>query len=206
MSADQTAGPAAGDAVEGTVGPAAGQSVGQNRPSGGLVLPLGDRVPDIHPDAWLAPQSAVTGRVRIGAGTSIWYGASARGDCEDITIGAHSNLQDNAVVHADPGFPATIADNVSVGHAAVLHGCTVGEWTIIGMGSVVLNGAVIGGECIVAAGAVVLEGTQVPDGSLVAGVPAKVRRELTEEERAGLRVSIGHYPGLAAMHREALAD
>ncbi|MCK0111818.1 gamma carbonic anhydrase family protein [Ornithinimicrobium sp. F0845] len=181
-------------------------SAGQTRPSGGLVLPLGDRVPDIHPDAWLAPQSVVSGRVRIGAGSSIWYGASVRADAEDITIGQNSNLQDNAVIHADVGFPAVVGDDVSVGHAAVLHGCTVGEGTIVGMGSVVLNGAVIGAGSLVAAGAVVLEGTQVPPGSLVAGVPAKVRRALTEEERAGLRESIGHYPSLAAMHREALSD
>ncbi|WP_114906980.1 gamma carbonic anhydrase family protein [Ornithinimicrobium murale] len=170
----------------------------------GLVLPLGDRVPEVHPDAWLAPHSVVSGRVTIGAGTSIWYGASARGDCEDITVGAHSNLQDNAVIHADPGSPASIGDNVSIGHAAVLHGCTVGDGCIIGMGSVVLNGAVIGEGSMVAAGAVVLEGTQVPPGSLVAGVPAKVRRELTQEETAGMRASIGHYPGLATMHRTAL--
>lgn len=174
--------------------------------SAGLVLPLGERVPHVHPDAWLAPHSVVSGRVTIGAATSIWYGASARGDAEDITIGSGSNLQDNAVIHADVGFPAVIGDHVSIGHAAVLHGCTVGEGTIVGMGSVILNGAVIGAGSLVAAGAVVLEGTQVPPGSLVAGVPAKVRRELTQEERDGLREGIGHYPGLAAMHREALAQ
>lgn len=181
--------------------PAAGSVT---EPRTGLVLPLGDRVPDIHPEAWLAPQSVVSGSVRIGAGTSIWYGASVRGDAEQITLGERSNLQDNAVIHADPDFPAVIGDNVSIGHAAVLHGCTVGDGTIIGMGSVVLNGAVIGAGSMVAAGAVVLEGTQVPPGSLVAGVPAKIRRELTEAERAGMREGIGHYPGLAAMHREAL--
>lgn len=173
-------------------------------PSSGLVLPLGDRVPDVHPGAWLAPHSVVSGSVTIGAGTSIWYGASVRGDSSDITIGARSNLQDNGVIHADPDFPATIGDDVSIGHAAVVHGATVGDGTIIGMGSVLLNGAVIGEGCLVAAGAVVLEGTRVPPGSLVAGVPAKVRRPLTEEERAGLRESIGHYPGLALVHREAL--
>lgn len=174
------------------------------RPSSGLVLPLGDRVPEVHPDAWLAPYSVVSGSVTIGAGTSLWYGASARGDCAEITLGERSNLQDNAVIHADVGTPAVIGDDVSIGHSAVLHGCTVGDGTVIGMGSVVLNGAVIGAGSLVAAGAVVLEGTQVPPGSLVAGIPGKVRRELTEEERAGMRESIGHYPGLAAMHREAL--
>ncbi len=170
----------------------------------GLVLPLGDRVPEVHPDAWLAPHSVVSGRVTIGAATSLWYGSSARGDAADITIGARSNLQDSAVIHADVGYPAVIGDDVSIGHGAVVHGCTVGSGSIIGMGAVVLNGAVIGEGSMVAAGAVVLEGTQVPPGSLVAGVPGKVRRELTEEERSGMRQSIGHYPGLAAMHREAL--
>lgn len=168
------------------------------------MLRLRDRVPDVHADAWLAPHSVVSGSVTIGAGTSIWYGASARGDQEQVTLGAYSNLQDNAVVHADPGSPATIGDHVSVGHAAVLHGCTVGDGCVIGMGSVVLNGAVIGEGSMVAAGAVVLEGTRVPPGSLVAGVPAKVRRDLTGEERHAMRRGIGHYPDLAATHRRAL--
>lgn len=181
-------------------------STGPATPSAGLVLPLGDRVPQVHPDAWLAPLSVVSGSVTIGAGTSIWYGASVRGDAEQIRLGERSNLQDNAVIHADPDFPAVIGDDVSVGHAAVLHGCTVGDGSIIGMGSVVLNGAVIGAGSMVAAGAVVLEGTQVPPGSLVAGVPGKVRRELTEAERAGMREGIGHYPGLAALHRSSLAS
>ncbi|GAA1160856.1 gamma carbonic anhydrase family protein [Ornithinicoccus hortensis] len=170
----------------------------------GLVLPLGDRVPEIDPDAFLAPHSVVSGSVRIGPGSSVWYGASLRGDNEQITVGERSNFQDNVVVHADEGFPATIADDVSVGHNAVLHGCTVGSGTIVGMGAVVLNGARIGSQCLIAGGAVVLEGTEVPDGSLVAGVPAKVRRELTEEERAGLMTGISHYPVLARTHRAAL--
>lgn len=171
----------------------------------GLVLPLGDRRPEIDPEAWLAPHSVISGSVRIGAGSSVWYGASVRGDSEQITLGERVNLQDNVVVHADAGFPTTVADDVSVGHGAVLHGCSVGGGTIVGMGAVVMNGAVVGESCLVAAGAVVLEGTQVPPGSLVAGVPAKVRRQLTDEERAGLRDGIGHYPGLAALHRSALA-
>ena len=171
----------------------------------GLVLPLSDRRPEIDPEAWLAPHSVISGSVRIGAGSSVWYGASVRGDSEQITLGERVNLQDNVVVHADAGFPTTVADDVSVGHGAVLHGCSVGGGTIVGMGAVVMNGAVVGESCLVAAGAVVLEGTQVPPGSLVAGVPAKVRRQLTDEERAGLRDGIGHYPGLAALHRSALA-
>jgi carbonic anhydrase/acetyltransferase-like protein (isoleucine patch superfamily) len=171
----------------------------------GLVLALGDRRPEIDPDAWLAPHSVVSGSVRIGAGSSVWYGASLRGDNEQITVGERANFQDNVVVHADEGFPTVVADDVSVGHGAVLHGCSVGSGTIVGMGAVVLNGASIGEQCLVAGGAVVLEGTQIPSGSLVAGVPAKVRRELTAEERAGLMKGISHYPELATKHRAALA-
>lgn len=171
-----------------------------------LVLALGDRRPQIDPDAWLAPTSVVSGSVTIGAGSSVWYGASLRGDNEQITVGQRVNFQDNVVVHADPAFPTTVGDDVSVGHAAVIHGCTVGSGTIVGMGAVVMNGAVIGHSCLVAGGAVVLEGTEVPDGSLVAGVPAKVRRELTAEEREGLRRGIAHYPELAARHRAAWAE
>lgn len=170
-----------------------------------LVLSLGDRSPEIDDDAWLAPNSVVSGSVQIGAGSSVWYGASLRGDNEQITVGERSNFQDNVVVHADEGFPAVIADDVSVGHNAVLHGCSVGSGTIVGMGAVVLNGARIGRECLIAGGAVVLEGTEVPDGSLVAGVPGKVRRELSAEERAGLMMGISHYPTLAQTHRTALS-
>lgn len=172
----------------------------------GLVLTLGERRPEIDAEAWLAPHSVVSGSVRIGAGSSVWYGVSVRGDNEQITLGERVNLQDNVVVHADAGFPTTVADDVSVGHGAVLHGCSVGSGTIVGMGAVVMNGASIGESCLVAGGAVVLEGVQIPAGSLVAGVPAKVRRELTEEERAGLMKGISHYPELAAAHRAALQE
>lgn len=172
----------------------------------GLVLALGDRRPEIDPDAWLAPHSVVSGSVRIGAGSSVWYGASLRGDNEQITVGERANFQDNVVVHADEGFPTVVGDDVSVGHAAVLHGCSVGSGTIVGMGAVVMNGASIGEGCLVAGGAVVLEGMQIPSGSLVAGVPAKVRRELSDEERAGLRKGISHYPELSRTHRAALAS
>lgn len=168
------------------------------------MLTLGDRRPEVDGQAWLAPGSVVSGRVRIGPGSSIWYGASIRGDSEDVTVGRDSNVQDNAVIHADPGHPAVIGDRVSIGHAAVLHGCTVGEGVIIGMGTVVLNGAVIGAGALVAAGAVVLEGTRVPTGSLVAGVPAKVRRDLTASERTEMLDRIARYPHLARMHRCAL--
>ena len=125
--------------------------------SHGLVLALGERRPQIDPDAWIAPHAVVSGSVRIGAGSSVWYGASLRGDREQITVGERVNFQDNVVVHADPAFPTDVHDDVSVGHGAVLHGCTVGSGTIVGMGAVVMNGASIGASCLVAGGAVVLD-------------------------------------------------
>ena len=127
-----------------------------------------------------------------------------RGDQEDITIGAATNVQDGCVLHADPGFPAHIHPEVTVGHRAVLHGCTVETGSLIGMGAVVLNGARIGAGSLVAAGTVVLEGTDIPPGSLVAGTPAKIRRELTDEEQAGLKLSVDQYLNLATKHREGL--
>ncbi|MDA3645468.1 gamma carbonic anhydrase family protein [Saccharopolyspora indica] len=161
--------------------------------------------PQIDPEAFVAPGAALIGRVSLAAGSSVWYNAVLRGDMETISIGAGSNVQDGCVVHADPGFPAAVAEGVTVGHKAVLHGCTVQRGCLIGMGAVVLNGARIGAGSLVAAGAVVLEGTEVPPGSMVAGTPAKVRRELTEEERQALALSAEHYTQLAAKHRDALS-
>ncbi|GAA4616489.1 gamma carbonic anhydrase family protein [Saccharopolyspora hordei] len=160
--------------------------------------------PQIPPEAFVAPGAALIGRVRLGARASVWYNAVLRGDQEDISVGEASNIQDGCVVHADPGFPAHIAAGVTVGHKAVLHGCTVEEGCLIGMGAVVLNGARIGAGSLVAAGAVVLEGTEVPPGSMVAGTPAKVRRELTADEQKALQLSAEHYTQLADKHRTAL--
>ncbi len=156
--------------------------------------------PEVAPDAWVAPTAVLVGRVRLGSTSSVWYGAVLRADAEAITVGAGSNVQDGCVVHADPGFPATIGDGVVVGHGAVVHGCTVQDGCLIGMGSTVLNGAVIGAGSMVAAGAVVLEGSQVPPGSLVAGVPAKVRRQLTDDEAAAIALGAAHYVELARRH------
>lgn len=167
------------------------------------LIPLPDRTPQLADDAWVAPTAAVVGAVTVGAGSGIFYSAVARGDTSTITIGAGSNLQDGAVLHADPGFPCAIGSGVSIGHAAVVHGCTVEDDCLIGMGAVVLNGAVIGRGSMVAAGAVVLEGAQIPPGSLVAGVPGKVRRELTEPERAGVRDNARRYTEITAAHRAA---
>lgn len=150
------------------------------------LIPFDRVLPVVDPTAFLADNATLVGRVTVAAGASIWFGAVMRGDTDDLVLGERSNLQDNAVVHADPGHPATIGAGVSIGHGAVVHGCTIEDGSLIGMNATVLNGAVIGAQTLVAAGAVVLEGTIVPPRSLVAGVPAKVRRELTDDEVAGL--------------------
>lgn len=168
-----------------------------------LVLPFGDRSPDLDPTAWLAPNATVIGAATIATEAGVFYGAVIRADMDSIHLGAGSNLQDNVVVHTDPGFPVRIGAGVSVGHAAVVHGCTIEDDCLIGMNATVLNGAVIGTGSLVAAGTVVLEGTQVPPRSLVAGVPGKVRRELTEEEFGRLMRNAEHYRELAAQHRAA---
>src|SRR4051794_8301227 len=137
------------------------------------VLSVGGRTPDVDPSAFIATGARVIGAVRLAEGASVWYNSVLRADSDSITVGAGSNLQDNVSVHVDAGHPVLIGAGVSVGHNAVVHGCTIGDASLIGMGATVLSGAVIGDECLVAAGAVVLEGTVVPSGSLVAGVPAK---------------------------------
>jgi carbonic anhydrase/acetyltransferase-like protein (isoleucine patch superfamily) len=156
--------------------------------------------PLVDSDAWVAPGAVLIGQVRIHARASVFYGAVLRGDRDRIELGEGSNVQDNVTVHGDPGMPTIVGSGVSVGHNAMLHGCTVEDDCLIGMSATVLNGAVIGRESLVAAGAVVLEGTVVPPRSLVAGVPAKVRRALTEEEVAGIRRNAETYLMLSAEH------
>lgn len=167
-------------------------------------LAIDGHEPQLDDDAWAAPGSTLIGRVHLATGANVWYGAVLRGDTESITVGARSNIQDGCIVHADPGFPTTVEDGVTVGHRAVLHGCTIERDTLIGMGAVVLNGAKIGAGSLVAAGAVVLEGTEIPPGSLVAGTPAKVRRDTSDDEQAVLRLSAEKYVDYADTHREAL--
>ena len=154
--------------------------------AGASVLSAAGRTPALHASAFVAAGARVIGGVTLGEGSSVWYNAVLRADGDTITVGAGSNLQDNVSVHVDAGRPVVIGENVSVGHNAVVHGCTIGDGSLIGMGAVVLNGAVIGEGCLIAGGAVVLEGAVIPAGSLVAGVPAKVRRALTSEERTAL--------------------
>lgn len=153
---------------------------------GASVLSVAGRTPQIDPTAFVAAGARVLGGVTLAEGSSVWYNAVLRADGDTITVGRGSNLQDSVSVHVDHGAPVVIGENVSVGHNAVVHGCTIEDGSLIGMGAVVLNGARIGAGSLVAGGAVVLEGADIPPGSLVAGVPAKVRRELTDEEREGL--------------------
>jgi len=171
-----------------------------------LLVRIGDASPSVPTSAWVAPNATLVGSVTLADRASVFYGAVLRADVDSITLGEGSNIQDNVVVHCDAGKPTTIGAMVSVGHGAILHGCTIEDGTLIGMGATVLNLAVIGAGSLVAAGAVVLEGTIVPPGSLVAGVPAKVRRELTEEERAGIRENAARYLGYTEVHRGAAEE
>lgn len=168
------------------------------------VRALPHAAPDIDPEAFVADGARITGDVVMAAGSSAWYNAVLRGDVNAIRIGDGANLQDNVSVHVDAGHPCTVGARVSVGHNAVVHGCEIGDGSLIGMGAVVLSGAVIGAQTLVAAGAVVLEGAVVPPRSLVAGVPAKVRRELTDDEVAALRDNAERYLSHSAVHAEAL--
>lgn len=162
--------------------------------------------PTVHPEAWLAPGVILVGGTSIDARASVWYGSVVRADMDTITIGARSNLQDGCVVHTDFGIPTVVGEGVSVGHRAVLHGCTIGDDVLVGMGATLLNGVRVGDGCLIAAGSVVLEGTEIPPGSLVAGVPGKVRRELTPEEHQRIRRNAEHYLTLAAGHAASLRD
>ncbi|WP_328581250.1 gamma carbonic anhydrase family protein [Streptomyces sp. NBC_00370] len=167
------------------------------------VAGVGGKSPEIDPSAFLAPTSVVVGEVFVAAGVSVWYHTVLRADCGAIRLGADCNIQDNCTLHSDPGMPLTVGERVSVGHNAVLHGCTVEDDVLIGMGATVLNGAHIGAGSLVAAQTLVPQGMRVEPGSMVAGVPAKVRRLLTEEERAGIKLNAAVYLDLAKAHREA---
>jgi carbonic anhydrase/acetyltransferase-like protein (isoleucine patch superfamily) len=169
-----------------------------------MIIPLGDKVPRVDASAFVAPSAEVIGDVALRSESGVWYTAVLRADFDPIVLGERSNLQDGVVVHTDATHPTTIGAGVSVGHRAVLHGCTVEDDCLIGMGSVILNGAVIGTGSLVAAGAVVPEGMVVPPRSLVAGVPAKVRREIDDAGLARIRANAAVYVELAALHRGAL--
>jgi len=157
------------------------------------IYQLGDEAPDIDPTAWVADSAQVIGAVTMAENSSVWFGVVVRGDSDHITIGRNSNIQDGSVLHADRGVPLYIGDNVTVGHQAMLHGCTIGEGSLIGIQAVVLNGAKIGRDCLVGAGALVTEGKEFPDGSLIMGTPAKVVRTLTPQQIAGMQRGTTHY-------------
>ncbi|RZJ12449.1 MAG: gamma carbonic anhydrase family protein [Rubrivivax sp.] len=157
------------------------------------IYQLDEHMPEVAQSAWVADSAEVIGRVTLGEDVSVWFKAVLRGDSETLTVGAGSNIQDGSVLHADHGFPLVLGENVTVGHQVMLHGCMVGHGSLIGIGAVVLNGARIGRNCIVGAGALVTEGKEFPDGSLIVGAPAKVVRELTAAQIAGLHASAAHY-------------
>jgi carbonic anhydrase/acetyltransferase-like protein (isoleucine patch superfamily) len=153
---------------------------------------------------WIAPDAHVVGRVKLGLDVSVWFGAILRGDNDQITIGDGSNVQDGAVLHADPDFPLTLGANVTIGHRAIVHGCSIGENSLIGMGATVLNGAQIGRNCIVGANALVTEGKVFPDNSLIVGAPAKAIRSISDENAAQLAYVASHYVGNADRFRSGL--
>jgi len=160
--------------------------------------------PSLASDVWIAPSADVIGDARLGAGASVWFGAVIRADNTPILVGARTNIQESAMLHSDPGAPLTIGEEVTVGHHAILHGCTVGDRALIGMGAVVLNRAVIGPDCIVGAGALVTEGKEFPAGSLIVGSPARAVRQLDETALAMLRASAAHYVEKARRYATAL--
>jgi carbonic anhydrase/acetyltransferase-like protein (isoleucine patch superfamily) len=168
------------------------------------IYQLDDHSPEVHATAWVADSAQVMGRVSLAENASIWYGAVLRGDNDHISVGRDSNVQDGSVLHTDHGVPLVIGEGVTIGHKVVLHGCTIGDYALVGIGSVVLNGARIGRHCIVGAGALVTEGKQFPDGVLIVGSPAKVVRELTPEQIERLRASATHYVQQQRRHATSL--
>ncbi len=165
-------------------------------------ITLDGNTPSVHESAFVAHTAIVIGQATLGADASAFYGVVVRADTNTITVGEGSNLQDNVVLHADPGFPTSVGKGVSVGHGAIIHGCTVEDDCLIGMSATIMNGAVIGAGSLVAGGAVVLEGAVIPPGSLVAGVPAKVRREIGAEELEHIRENAQNYVALARKHKQ----
>lgn len=164
-----------------------------------MLYELGEDRPTLEGEGhFVAPNAAVIGRVRLAANSSVWFSCVLRADVEVIEVGEGTNIQDGAVIHADPGFPARIGANVTVGHSAMLHGCTIGEGTLVGIGAVVLNGAEIGRGCLIGAKALVTEGMKIPDGSLVLGAPATIKKTLSDEQQMALAQNAGHYVGNAA--------
>ncbi|MCO4839189.1 gamma carbonic anhydrase family protein [Ascidiaceihabitans sp.] len=165
---------------------------------------LGADKPQLHEDTWVAADANLIGKVVMLAGASVWFGSTIRADHEIILIGEGTNVQENTVMHIDKGFPLTIGTNCTIGHKVMLHGCTIGDNTLIGMGATVLNGAKIGKNCLIGAGALITEGKEIPNGSLVMGVPGKVVRQLDDEAIAKLEASALHYQENMRRFRDSL--
>jgi len=165
---------------------------------------LREHAPQVPASAYVAAEASLIGQVTLGERASVWFGAVARGDNEPITIGTESNIQEGAVLHADPGYPLKIGNNVTVGHQVMLHGCTIGDGSLIGIQSVVMNGAVIGKQCLVGAGAIVTERKTFPDRTLIIGAPAKAMRELTDAEVANLASAAAGYVSRGGLFRDEL--
>lgn len=157
------------------------------------IYQLGDIAPDVHESAWVAPTASVIGNVSLAASSSVWFGAVVRGDNDPIRIGARSNIQDNSILHTDPGCPLDIGEGVIVGHRVMLHGCTIGDNTLIGIGATVLNNAKIGKNCLIGAHALITEGKEIPDNSMVIGAPGKIIKTLSEPQIAMLRLNAEVY-------------
>jgi carbonic anhydrase/acetyltransferase-like protein (isoleucine patch superfamily) len=169
-----------------------------------MIYALDGIAPQIAPTAWVADSADLIGKVVVEADASIWFGAVIRGDNEEIRVGTGTNVQENSVLHTDIGYPLTIGTNCTIGHKAMLHGCTIGDGTLIGMGATVLNGAKIGKGCLIGACALITEGKEIPDGSLVMGAPGKVVRQLDETARARLLASAAGYQENARRFRAGL--
>ncbi len=168
---------------------------------------LGTARVEAHPESWVAPSADLIGKVRLEAGASVWFGAVLRGDNELVHIGENSNVQDGSVMHTDMGFPLTLGKGVTVGHNVMMNGCTVDDYSLIGINSVILNGAKIGKYCIIGANSLIPEGKVIPDGSLVMGSPGKVVRELSEQQKKMLEASAAHYVHNAQRYaRELVVD
>lgn len=166
------------------------------------IFTFGDKKPRFADPVWIAPNAVVVGDVSLGRNASIWWNVTVRGDNDPITIGDDTNIQDGSVLHTDEGVPLTIGAGVTIGHMAMLHGCTIEDECLIGIGSIILNGARIGTGSVVAAGALIPEGMQIPPYSMVMGVPGKVKREITPDERARFKVNCQHYVELAAEYKK----
>lgn len=165
---------------------------------------VGDLVPTLADGAWAAPSADLIGDVRLGARASVWFGAVIRADNTPILIDEETNIQDGAIGHSDPGAPLTIGARVTIGHQAIVHGCTIADDCLIGMGARILNGARLAPECLVGAGALITEGRTFESGSLIVGVPARIVRPLTDSEKAAIRVSAAHYAEKAARYAAEL--